>query len=149
MSLALLEDVEFKAGVRIGGLAGGSLVVALYTLGATTHDIRARIPFLLVGLSTLLPMVTGILLLAGILAVWSIRGVSLRGAIGAALSAVTLAILLVINAPARVIPDLENPTHGIAAFLAAAGVVVGLGWWERVKAQRERRENRRGPEVRG
>jgi hypothetical protein len=125
---------DFVAGVRIGGAAQASLCIVLITTLLRSSDIRARVPFLMTGLSSLTVVFWVILVTVGFIAVVLVRKPTRPAILGCAMVAFILTSLFAAGVP-NYVPAMSR---GQGAIISAATLVTCLGiiLWERRQVRR-------------
>jgi hypothetical protein len=104
----------FQSGFTTCCAASGGLLLALYTGGAPTSDIRARIPWLLGDRQT--PVMFCVLFATGLLALAFTRSWSVQAIYGVAVAALINIAILASRILPRVIPQLPDEWMRWSAF---------------------------------
>jgi hypothetical protein len=131
----LKSDVE--QGLRIAAAAQVTILVPVVVNLFPTRDIRARVPILMSGLSSLNFVLWVLLVLIGILGVSVIRKLNMGSALGCFIAGFIVTAVFSMGIP-RYLPEF-GPTSAwllsLASILGFAGFVV----WERKKTVRPSR----------
>lgn len=110
---------SFQHGIATGAASGGTLLLGMYTAAAPTDDIRARIPFLLVGVIPHLTMAT-VFFLIGMLGLLFTGGRNWRAMIGVAVASAVLVFVLSSELLVGLVPEFSHEWERWTAFIAVA-----------------------------
>jgi hypothetical protein len=109
----------FQLGLSIGAASAGAVLLMVYTAAAPTHDLRARLPYLMSSISTgLLVALLGVFGIPGVLVLALSRRATWDSIAGVLTSSVACLLVLGSGLPARLLPDFTGVMGRVFATLA-------------------------------